>query len=116
MLASKAHENGLELPILFHSDVPSQVKGDPGRIRQVLINLVNNAIKFTSEGEVMVWVRLESLSDRVTTATFDVVDTGIGIPDDHKHYLFDAFTQVDASTTRIYGGTGLGLAISKQLV
>ncbi len=116
MLASKAHDKGLELPILFHSDVPSRVKGDPGRLRQVLINLVNNAIKFTSEGEVMVRVRLESLTDSVAMVTFDVVDTGIGIPADDKHNLFDAFSQVDASTTRRYGGTGLGLAISKQLV
>ncbi len=116
MLAGKAHDKGLELPILFHSDVPTQVKGDPGRLRQVLINLVNNAIKFTKSGEVMIRVRLCDLTDANIRIGFDIVDTGIGIPADHQANLFEAFSQLDASTTRIYGGTGLGLAISKQLV
>ncbi len=116
MLAVKAHDKGLELPVLFHSDVPTEVKGDPGRLRQVLINLVNNAIKFTKAGEVMIRVRLCDLTEAHTRIAFDIVDTGIGIPADHQANLFEAFSQMDASTTRKYGGTGLGLAISKQLI
>ncbi len=116
MLASKAHDKGLELPILFHSDVPTRVKGDPGRLRQVLINLVNNAVKFTHEGEVMVRVRLCEVTDKSARISFEVIDTGIGISPDQRDDLFDAFSQVDASTTRRYGGSGLGLAISRELV
>ncbi len=115
MLAQRAQEKGLELPLLFHYDVPTLVKGDPGRLRQILINLMNNAIKFTELGEVMVRVSLVNLTDTFQTVRFDVVDTGIGIPADRKDHLFDAFSQADTSTTRKYGGSGLGLAISSQL-
>jgi len=116
MLAQKAHEKDLELAILIHWNLPTRVRGDPGRLRQVLINLVNNAIKFTDKGEVVIRASLAGLTETCETVQFEVLDTGIGIPEDHKEQLFEAFSQVDASTTRKYGGTGLGLAISKQLV
>lgn len=116
LMAVKAQEKGLELAILFKHDVPTWVKGDPGRLRQVFINLLGNAIKFTSEGEVVVRAMLENLTGSTGTVAFEVTDTGIGIPDQAKDKLFDSFTQADESTTRKYGGTGLGLAISKQLV
>ncbi len=116
MLAQKAHEKGLELAILINYDVPVRVKGDPGRLRQVVLNLVNNAIKFTEKGEVSILVSLDSLDDTTQTVQFEVNDTGIGIPSDRLNRLFQPFSQVDPSTTRKYGGTGLGLAISKQLV
>ncbi len=116
MLAQKAHEKGLELAILIHYDVPTRVKGDPGRLRQVLINLVNNAIKFTEKGEVVIRASLAALEETRQAVRFEVADTGIGIPADSRDQLFDAFSQVDASTTRKYGGTGLGLTICRQLV
>jgi len=116
MLAQRAQEKGLELAVLFHCDLPTRVKGDPGRLRQVLINLVNNAIKFTESGEVLIRASLAGLGGETQTVKFDVIDTGIGIPVDRLAQLFEAFSQVDASTTRKYGGTGLGLTISKQLV
>jgi len=116
MLGQKAQEKGLELAILVEADVPTRVKGDPGRLRQVLINLVNNAIKFTETGEVLIRVSLAELTQTHETVRFDVIDTGIGIPADRQEILFQPFSQADASTTRKYGGTGLGLAISKQLV
>ena len=116
LLAQKAQEKGLELAVLFHCDVPTMVKGDPGRVRQVLINLAYNAIKFTEEGEVLIRVSLEGQKEKMQTVKFEVVDSGIGIPADRSEHLFDAYSQVDASTTRIYGGSGLGLAISRQLV
>jgi len=116
LMAVKAQEKGLELAILFNHDVPTWVKGDPGRLRQIFINLLGNAIKFTSEGEIVIQARLERLTGTRGLVQFFVTDTGIGIPDQALDKLFDAFTQVDESTTRKYGGTGLGLAISKQLV
>jgi len=116
MLAQKAQEKGLELAILVHGDVPTRVKGDPGRVRQVLVNLVNNAIKFTERGEVLVGVSLGDLTETHETVKFEVVDTGIGIPSERMNVLFKPFSQVDVSTTRKFGGTGLGLAISWQLV
>jgi len=116
MLVHKAREKGLELNLLFQYTVPTRVRGDPGRLKQVLINLVNNAIKFTERGEITVRVGLASLSEQRETVEFEVADTGIGIPADRRQCLFLPFSQVDASTTRKYGGTGLGLAISQKLV
>ncbi|MDZ7260972.1 MAG: response regulator [candidate division KSB1 bacterium] len=115
MLALKAHEKGLEFACLIYHNVPSFVRGDPSRLRQILINLINNAIKFTQQGEVVLRVTLEQENETQATVRFSVSDTGIGIPKDRMNRLFQSFSQVDASTTRKYGGTGLGLAISKKL-
>jgi PAS domain S-box-containing protein len=114
--AFRAHEKGLELTTLTDAAVPSALRGDPGRLRQVLINLIGNAIKFTERGEVAVAVSLVSETDSEATLRFTVRDTGIGIAPGQQEALFDAFTQADASTTRRFGGTGLGLSISKRLV
>jgi len=116
MLSTKAHEKGLRLAGLIAPDVPGLLRGDPGRLRQVLVNLAGNAVKFTERGEVIVRVDLEHEDERTVTLRFSVTDTGIGIPKHHLERLFTPFTQVDGSTTRRFGGTGLGLAISKQLV
>jgi PAS domain S-box-containing protein len=116
MLAIQAQEKNLEFLCMVDPNVPSLLKGDPARLRQILVNLVNNAVKFTSEGEVAIRANLEFEEDLTVTLRFEVTDTGIGIPEDKKDILFDAFTQADASTTRKYGGTGLGLAISKRFV
>ncbi len=116
MLAVRAHGKGLELSCLIRPDVPSLVRGDPGRLRQVLTNLTGNAIKFTEEGEVFVRVTLDAETGSHVTVRFEVIDTGIGIPGASRDRLFKSFSQVDASISRRYGGTGLGLAISKQLV
>ena len=116
VLAMKPQEKGLEYVCFMDTEVPSRLRGDPGRLRQVLTNLTGNAVKFTSEGEIEVCVTLEEESDTHATIRFAVTDSGIGIPQDRMESLFDAFTQVDASTTRKYGGTGLGLTISRQLV
>ena len=115
VLAVKAHEKGLELTGLVSPDVPSLLKGDPGRLRQILVNLAGNAVKFADKGEVVIHVLLEEdCADRVTLR-FEVRDTGIGIPANRQGALFSPFVQADGSTTRKYGGTGLGLSISKQL-
>jgi PAS domain S-box-containing protein len=114
-LALKAHEKGLELVCGMDPDVPKRLRGDPGRLRQILTNLVGNAVKFTAAGEVEIRVAVESQDDRAALLRFSVRDTGIGIPADKLGILFHQFTQVDTSTTRKYGGTGLGLTISKQL-
>ena len=116
LLAAKAHIKGLELACLVHADVPSWMAGDPGRLRQILTNLVGNAVKFTSSGEIIVQVSLAESIGPDVLLRFSVTDTGIGIPLEHQHRLFQAFSQTDHSTARKYGGTGLGLAISKQLV
>jgi two-component system sensor histidine kinase/response regulator len=116
LTAVKAQEKNLEYCNLIHPSVPTFLRGDPGRLRQVLINLIGNAVKFTDEGEVTISVRLESQTDTKAFVRFSVIDTGIGIPEDKSDVLFDSFSQVDATTTRKYGGTGLGLSISKQLV
>ncbi|MFA6010773.1 MAG: response regulator [Desulfobacteraceae bacterium] len=119
-LAVRAHEKDLELICSADPKTPVLLQGDPGRIRQILINLTGNAIKFTSSGEVEIRVRVDESLPQTNVHSvvlrFSVRDTGIGIPIDKTAILFDKFTQADASTTRQYGGTGLGLAISKQLV
>ncbi len=116
LMAVKAAEKNLEFVCAADPDVPALLRGDPGRLRQVLTNLVGNALKFTHRGEVTVRVGVESETDTDILLRFSVRDTGIGIPEGKIAILFDKFTQVDASTTRNYGGTGLGLAIAKQLV
>ena len=116
MLAAQAHKKGLELIYDVPFDVPDALVGDPGRLRQILVNLVGNAIKFTREGEVEVSVETESETDDHAVLHFTVRDTGIGIPLEKKHKIFEAFEQADGSTTRKYGGTGLGLTITRQLV
>ncbi len=115
MMALKAHEKGIEFLCAASPEVPTFVRGDPGRLRQVLVNLTGNAVKFTDEGEIAVRATLVSETGSEAVIRFAVRDTGIGIPDEKRIILFDQFTQVDTSTTRKYGGTGLGLAISKQL-
>ncbi len=115
-LAVTAQNKGLELACHIPSDVPDHLVGDPGRLRQVLINLVGNAIKFTSVGEVVVRVASLELHEDETVLEFSVTDTGIGIPPEKQQTIFEAFEQVDGSTTRFYGGTGLGLAIASKLV
>ena len=115
-MAVKAAEKRLEFICARDPEVPIQLRGDPGRLRQVLTNLTGNAIKFTQNGEVVVRVFLESQREGEAYLRFTVRDTGIGIPPDKQDLLFEKFSQVDASTTRQFGGTGLGLAISKQLV
>ena len=115
ILAIGAHEKGLELVCLVEPAVPSLLRGDPGRIRQILVNLSGNAVKFTEKGEIVIRVSLESEDLKNVTLRFAISDTGIGIPANRQAILFSPFTQVDGSTTRQYGGTGLGLAISKSL-
>jgi signal transduction histidine kinase/DNA-binding response OmpR family regulator len=117
LLAFRTDEKHLELVCQATPEVPSLLRGDPGRLRQILINLTGNAIKFTQSGEVDIRVSLrEDIADGQARLRFEVRDTGIGIPADKLGKLFSSFTQVDASTTRKYGGTGLGLSISKRLV
>jgi PAS domain S-box-containing protein len=115
-MALHIQEKRIEFVCGMAPDVPSWLRGSPGRVRQVLVNLVGNATKFTSEGEVVVRVTVERETDAQAILRFSVRDTGIGIRADKLKSIFDKFTQVDASSTRRYGGTGLGLAISKQLV
>ena len=115
-LSYRAQEKGVELISDIAPDVPGNVAGDPGRLRQVLVNLIGNAIKFTEEGEIVVTVAKESESFDSVVLHFTVIDTGIGIPIEKQQIIFDAFTQADNSTTRKFGGTGLGLAISSRLV
>lgn len=115
-LAAQAHSKNLELAFHVHPEIPDNLTGDPGRLRQILVNLVGNSIKFTEKGEVIVKVETSSETDKEIELHFSVSDTGIGIPSDKVEKIFKAFEQVDGSTTREYGGTGLGLAIASQLV
>ena len=115
-LALRAHEKGLELNCVFDPDVPDALVGDLSRVRQVLVNLLGNAVKFTEKGEVNLRVQREPSIPGFTRLHFSVHDTGIGIPLEKQAHIFEAFIQVDGSTTRRFGGTGLGLSISRQLV
>ena len=116
VLALRAAEKGLELACHIHPDVPDEVLGDVGRLRQVLLNVLGNAVKFTDAGEVVLDVRVEEANPARATLRFAVTDTGVGIPAEKQQQIFQAFTQPDASTTRRFGGTGLGLAIALRLV
>lgn len=116
LLAQKASERGLELNCFVDPNIQTHLLGDPGRLRQILLNLLGNALKFTEKGEVTLTVKSVKSSDDAVVIRFDVQDTGIGIPENRIGDIFKSFTQADGSTTRKYGGTGLGLAICKRLV
>jgi CheY-like chemotaxis protein len=115
-LAWRAHQKGLELIVDVQAAVPLALRGDPGRLRQILVNLLGNAIKFTLHGEVVLRVSIETTTPPDIMLQFAVRDTGVGIPPGRQESVFEAFTQVDGSTTRTYGGTGLGLTIASELV
>jgi len=115
-LAKRAQDKGLEMACLVHPDISYQLRGDPGRLRQILVNLVGNAIKFTHQGEIVISAEPIEETNSHVTIHFEVQDTGIGVPYERQSAVFDRFTQADGSTTRKYGGTGLGLTISRQLV
>ena len=116
LLTGEARRKGLELDCRLPEPFPDRVRGDPARLRQALVNLVGNAIKFTEKGRVDLQVAVEADSDRSVSLRFRVTDTGIGIPEEAQQRIFESFGQADSSTTRKYGGTGLGLSISKQLI
>jgi signal transduction histidine kinase/DNA-binding response OmpR family regulator/HPt (histidine-containing phosphotransfer) domain-containing protein len=116
IFSDRARDNKNELATLLYADVPLGVRGDPGRIRQVLTNFISNAVKFTRKGDVIVRVKKQTEANGKAVLCFSVSDTGVGIPENIREKLFQPFTQSDASTTREYGGTGLGLSISKRLV
>ncbi|NOT83684.1 MAG: response regulator [Methylococcaceae bacterium] len=115
-LSIRAYQKGLEMILDTADDVPRYLIGDSGRLAQIIINLIGNAIKFTERGEIIVRIRLHSQKDQQTCLQFAIEDTGIGIPEDRQKDVFSSFSQVDASVFRKYGGTGLGLSIAKQLV
>ena len=115
VVAVYAYEKGLEMTCLVEPEVPALLRGDPGRLRQIMTNLIGNAIKFTEQGEVDLYVTLDSEDNGMAMIRFAVKDTGCGMPADKLDILFNPFTQADSSTTRKFGGTGLGLSISKQL-
>lgn len=116
LVALEAHKKGVEVGFFADAGADLLVEGDPTRLRQILMNLVNNAVKFTTEGQIMVYIRLVEQDRERTTLRFSVEDSGIGIPPEKQKTLFEAFTQADSSTTRRYGGTGLGLTICRNLV
>jgi PAS domain S-box-containing protein len=116
LLAVRAADAGLELVIRVDPAVPLYLRGDPGRLRQIISNLVGNAIKFTQKGEIVISAALQSQKDNFVTIHFGILDTGIGIPESRLAAIFEPFTQADGSTTRKYGGSGLGLAICSQLI
>lgn len=116
IMAIKANDAGIELNCHIKPDVPTALLGDPVRLRQINVNLLGNALKFTLEGEVVLTIEIEKEDDTSATLHFMIKDTGIGISEDKVDTIFDSFQQADGSTTRMYGGTGLGLAISKKLV
>src|SRR5256714_7413336 len=116
LLAPQARAKGLELAALVAEDVPPVLDGDPGRLRQILVNLIGNAVKFTPAGEVVVRASVDEAANGAVVARFTVADTGLGITPETRAQLFEPFTQADGATTRRYGDTGLGLAISKRLV
>nr|WP_275579360.1 ATP-binding protein [Halanaerobacter jeridensis] len=116
MMAVKAYKKGIELPCRVNPEVPEYVVGDQTRLKQILINLIGNAIKFTESGQVLVQVEPVLVEENEIQILFEVEDTGIGIAPEKQEAVFESFTQEDASSTRKYGGTGLGLTISKQLV
>jgi len=115
LVSIKAFEKGVNFACLIENDVPLLLKGDPSRLRQILTNLVGNALKFTSEGEIFIKISLKDETEKEVSLLFEVIDTGTGIPEEKLKTLFESFTQADSSTTRKYGGTGLGLTISRQL-
>jgi two-component system sensor histidine kinase/response regulator len=115
-LALRADEKGLELLCEVPHNMPETVAGDPGRLRQILLNLIGNALKFTSEGEIGLKVQTELVEERFATLRFTVSDTGVGISPEKLSSIFDSFSQADTSTTREFGGTGLGLTISRRLI
>ncbi|MBF0102187.1 MAG: hypothetical protein HQK77_14890, partial [Desulfobacterales bacterium] len=114
--AIQSEQKGIELICYIQPDIPAKLFGDPNRIKQILVNLIGNALKFTSIGHIYIQCKWVSQEEEQITLEFSVADTGIGIPKEKQHLIFESFTQVDGSTTRKYGGTGLGTAISKQLV
>ncbi|MFP4484811.1 MAG: response regulator [Spirochaetaceae bacterium] len=116
MLSLEAHKKDLEVISFIDPDVPRYVRGDPTRLRQIIVNLMSNAVKFTSRGQIVVTAGLKRHEDATAIVHFTVADTGIGIPEDKRNRLFQAFSQADSSTTRKFGGTGLGLSICKSLV
>jgi PAS domain S-box-containing protein len=116
LMQGQAQAKRIDVHSTIDADVPARLRGDAGRLRQVLINLLNNAIKFTAQGEIRLHISVDRQSEEMAVLRFRVSDTGIGIPPEVQEHLFQAFAQGDASTTRKYGGTGLGLAICKQLV
>ena len=116
MMAIRAHEKGLELALRIAPEIPTALVGDPARLRQVLINLIGNAIKFTEQGEVIVRVERDPEDAAAGALRFAVCDTGIGVPEESRELIFAPYSQVDTSTTRKFGGSGLGLAISREVV
>ena len=115
-LMLKAENKGLNLEVSLADEVPKMLIGDPVRLSQILLNLINNAIKFTDEGGVFIKISLRKMVEEEAMLFFEVIDTGIGIPKEKQKLIFDSFTQADANTTRLFGGTGLGLTITKKLI